>query len=268
MASPSFGSPYHSVKFHDLVETVEDWRLLVLGMWVEERLRRSRSLDLPWLYLARAQTLEFDRCQSWSLTSVALGYEPADADWPMLLRFKSWTPLSSLRSMPVVSLVDGMLGSRKRVASLGVGDHVWRRRVVTQWLRTGRAVLLALRVSELEPNPTDVTINPTGMAKSTLLHLSTRSFTCEVYFPGLADRLPRRWVAFWYRHVLPRPGPDVQPQVNVSFQNRDSPDLREVMALCGGQMNRLSCKGIHGKDDVQTGNIHMRRSGQCVLPSS
>ena len=145
MASPSFGSPYHSVKFHDLVETVEDWRLLVLGMWVEERLRRSGSLDLPWLNLARAQTLEFDRCQSWSLTSVALGYEPADADWPMLLRFKSLTPFSSLRSMPVVSLIDGMLGSRKRVASLGVGDHVWRRRVVTQWLRTGRAVLLALR---------------------------------------------------------------------------------------------------------------------------
>ena len=81
------------------------------------------------------------------------------------------------------------------------------------------------------------------MAKSTPLHLSTRSFTYEVYFPGLADRLPRRWVAFWYRHVRSRPGPDVQPQVNLSFRNRDSPDLREVMALCGGQMNRLSCKG-------------------------
>ena len=59
------------------------------------------------------------------------------------------------------------------------------------------------------------------------LHLSTRSLPCQVDFLGLADRLPGRWVPFWYRHLLPRPVEAVQTQVNVSFRDLDNLDASD-----------------------------------------
>ena len=54
--------------------------------------------------------------------------------------------------------------------------------------------------------------------------MQIRSLARKVEFRGLADQLPGRWVPFWYRRVLPRTAPDVQPQINVSFRNLDLPD--------------------------------------------
>ena len=65
-----------------------------------------------------------------------------------------------------------------------------------------------------------------GESNARPLHFSTCSLGYEVEFPGLPARLPGRWVAFWYRHLRPRPAEDVQPQVNVSFRNLDSSDPR------------------------------------------
>ena len=132
--------------------TLAERRLIVFGMWLEERAHRSLPLTLPWMVSAQSRTSDLSMRNTFSLTSAALGQELTDVDRSVLVAYRDLTPLMCLPSAPAGSRGAGVSDTPEAVVQLVAQQGAWRRAVVYRWLRIARAAVDALNAG-VAPEP-------------------------------------------------------------------------------------------------------------------